>query len=280
VKRNKPSQPKGRRFLAVALTAVWTIGGGFNVAHADGSHHMNASHLNNPVAWMVGPHSAMHGGMAAMHGEAMSPAMPFDCDMEGMGEGQPEITVAGMGASVPGGFGAGAGLAVLAQQAQSSKAPKASPSLSPIDMTLDQVDELGPFPDVPDDQIKEVTNNILCQCGCNLTVAACELAMTCDVSKKMKYDAAVMLDQGMTPQQALDQFAQDYGEKVLAAPTKEGINLVSWILPFVGLAAGILLVGWALTGWRKQRPETADVPSPDLDPDVQARIDDEVNRGL
>ena len=265
MRRLKPTQHKRRRFLAAALAAVWTIGGGFNVAHADDADHHMSGHLNNPAAWMSGyDHEAMH--------DPSDPTMPFDCDM-----GTEGVVVAG--AALPGAFGAGPGLAILAQQGNQGMNPEPDASPSP-DMTVGGIDELGPFPDVEDDTLKEVTNNILCQCGCNLTVAACELAMVCDVSKKMKYDAAVLLADGMSPSQALDQFAEEYGEKVLAAPTKEGVNLVSWILPFAGLAAGMALVAWALVGWRKQAPETTEVAAPDIDPDVQARVDDEVNRGL
>lgn len=263
MRRLARSRPRKPRFAAAVLAVVWAVGGGFQVAHADMSGH--EPHFSNPVAWMLEAdgHRAMH------HARATSdPSMPFLCD-----EDDP-ITVAGPG--LPGAFGAGPGLAILAQQA-----PEPSPSVLP---GMDQFDleELGPFPDVPEEDLRTVSDAILCQCGCGLTVSACELSMPCSVSPKMKYDAAVMLSEGKTPQETLDQFAADYGEKVLASPTKKGINIVSWVLPFAALAAGVGLVVWMLAGWRKQAPAEAETaaPAPDVDPDVQARIDDEVNRGL
>lgn len=254
-----PSRRRMRRLAIALLAVVWSVGGGFHVAHADMAHH--EPHLNTPIAWMQ---EAMgHGDTHAGHRSA--PMMPFLCDED-------DVTI---GAPAPGGFGASAGLALLAAQAEPSPSPSFAPGMGQFNL-----DELGPFPEVNEDDLKTVTESILCQCGCNLTVAACELSMPCSVSPKMKYDAAVMLDEGQSTTQVLDQFVADYGEKVLAAPTKEGINLAAWILPFAALGGGLLLVAWALTGWRKQRPATAEAPAPDVDADVQARIDDEVNRGL
>ena len=130
------------------------------------------------------------------------------------------------------------------------------------------------------DGIDSVARQLMCTCGCNLTVAACEGTMTCDIAARMRKEALDKLSKGMSTNEVLASFAADYGEQVLAAPTKKGFNLTAWILPFVALAAGVLVVTVALTRWRR-RPAvvvagTADVPAPDSA--YLARVEEEVAR--
>lgn len=252
---------RAARFTSAVLAFVWTLGGGLNVAHADmrGMPGMpGMRHTQNPVEWIS------------------ATGLPFLCH-DGVDQG---ITVAGAGAT-GGPLAAGPGLAVLLVQA-SAPTPEATQS---IEMTLPSTGEIGPMPNVNEEDLRKVTDNLLCQCGCGLTVAACELAMTCDVSKEMKYQAAVYIapksegGQGMTPEQALDQFAKDFGERVLAAPTKSGFNLTAWILPFVGMGVGVVLVGWALITWKSQQVAPEQVES-ETDVDMLSRIEDEVRKGM
>jgi len=43
-----------------------------------------------------------------------------------------------------------------------------------------------------------------------------------------------------------------YGERILSAPTKQGFNLMAWVLPFVALALGGAVVGVVVKRWRRQ----------------------------
>ncbi len=76
----------------------------------------------------------------------------------------------------------------------------------------------------------------------------------------------------------------DFGEEVLAAPPKEGFNLLVWVLP---LLAGALAVGglaYALIRWSRARPEapSAEPASangrPPLDPELERKVDEELAR--
>ncbi len=127
-------------------------------------------------------------------------------------------------------------------------------------------------------ELRKVLESIMCQCGCNLTVYACEGTMVCDVSTQMRADAERMLASGMTGDETIQAFAADYGEAVLAAPTKTGFNLTAWVLPFVVLAAGGLIVAIALRAWR---PKAAGGPTTEETlPQVDSRYLDEVEREL
>jgi cytochrome c-type biogenesis protein CcmH/NrfF len=75
-----------------------------------------------------------------------------------------------------------------------------------------------------------------------------------------------------------------FGEGVLAAPPKEGFNLLAWVLPLAGAAAAIGALGVALRRWSRTRtePGAAVAPSangrPPLDPELERRLDEELAR--
>lgn len=128
--------------------------------------------------------------------------------------------------------------------------------------------------------LKQVLQGLLCQCGCNLDAYQCQQTMTCNVSTDMWNQAEELVDrQGKTPDEALAMFATDYGEYVLASPTKKGFNLTAWYLPFVVLAVGAVALGFALRGWR---PRGAGTPAtPELEaPRVDQRYLDQIEREL
>jgi cytochrome c-type biogenesis protein CcmH len=61
-----------------------------------------------------------------------------------------------------------------------------------------------------------------------------------ELASQMRRLVREMLAQGTTRQEVLEFFADRYGQKVLAAPPKSGVNLLAWILPAVGVAAALL----------------------------------------
>jgi cytochrome c-type biogenesis protein CcmH/NrfF len=126
-------------------------------------------------------------------------------------------------------------------------------------------------------ELKRVLEGVLCQCGCNLDAYQCQQTMTCDVSTQMWEQAERMVDrEGKTPEQALELFAADYGERVLAAPLKKGFNLTAWGLPFAALGIGALVLVFALRGWRPAAGEARE----DRGPEIDARYLDRIEREL
>ncbi len=79
-----------------------------------------------------------------------------------------------------------------------------------------------------------------------------------EISFQMRAVIREMLAEGRSREEILDYFVDRYGPDILAAPPKSGANLLAWILPIVGVAAGLgalFLVIRAMTGRSK-------VPSP------------------
>jgi cytochrome c-type biogenesis protein CcmH len=76
-----------------------------------------------------------------------------------------------------------------------------------------------------------------------------------------------------------------FGEGVLAAPPKEGLNLLAWVLPLLGGALAVAVLAFALVRWSRTRPEPEPPGGavsvngrPDLDPELERKLDDELAR--
>lgn len=73
-----------------------------------------------------------------------------------------------------------------------------------------------------------------------------------------------------------DKLVAVYGPQILAAPPKEGFDLLAWLLPFVGLVGGALVLGFLAWRWSRGREPRA--PAPALSPALERRVDEELAR--
>ena len=77
------------------------------------------------------------------------------------------------------------------------------------------------------------------------------------IARQMRQIVRNMLGQGSTREEILDFFAQRYGQDILAAPPKSGLNLVAWIFPMVAVSAALItgvLVLRSMTSKRAGEP--------------------------
>lgn len=88
---------------------------------------------------------------------------------------------------------------------------------------------------------REIEDQLTCQCGCGLTVAACN-HLECGFAIPARKRIAEGLAQGLSAEQIVDGFKKEYGEKVLSSPVPEGFNILAWIAPYLTIAvAGVLM---------------------------------------
>ncbi|HKF46893.1 MAG TPA: cytochrome c-type biogenesis protein CcmH [Terracidiphilus sp.] len=69
---------------------------------------------------------------------------------------------------------------------------------------------------------------------------------------------------GMNDHQILDWFAAKYGVTVLAAPPKQGFDLMVWIAPIAVLLAGLLGTVLLVRHWKGTQPVAPDAVSPEI----------------
>src|ERR1700730_16600011 len=84
--------------------------------------------------------------------------------------------------------------------------------------------------------LQEVSEGLTCQCGCGLTVANCNHPQ-CEFSLPVRTQIEAMIGKGTGGPEIIAYFRSKYGEKILSAPTREGFNLLAWIMPLAVIAA-------------------------------------------
>jgi len=134
--------------------------------------------------------------------------------------------------------------------------------------------------------VQEVGEGLTCQCGCGLTVANCNHP-SCGFAVPTRGEIAAMIQKGMSRTEILAWYRHKFGEKVLSAPTTEGFNLLAWVIPYVAVGAGMLLILIAVARWRRPqlaegeagKPTVAPVAS-QFDAGLRQRLEQDLRRQL
>jgi cytochrome c-type biogenesis protein CcmF len=124
---------------------------------------------------------------------------------------------------------------------------------------------------------KQMQHEIVCTCGAcgHQNLAECRKD-NCSTSHQMRGELAALIDQGKTHDEIIQAFISKYGsEEMLGAPIDKGFNRLAWLLPYAVGATGAVMIGFAATRWSR-RPEADAAAAPAVDPDVEARLNDEL----
>jgi cytochrome c-type biogenesis protein CcmH len=99
-------------------------------------------------------------------------------------------------------------------------------------------------------QVREIALQLRCPICQGLSVGD----SPSELANEMRGLVREQLQQGKTPAEVLNYFAQRYGEWVLLAPPKRGFNLVIWVLPFVLLPVGAFVIYLGARRWVRNSP--------------------------
>jgi cytochrome c-type biogenesis protein CcmH len=128
------------------------------------------------------------------------------------------------------------------------------------------------------DPVGEVMQGLSCRCGCSMVLDTCRSAMEeCGIASMMESTTRRLLDQGRTPDDIRAYFIRQYGEVVLAAPTKKGFNIIAWTLPFIAIIVAGILIYLAIRYWVK-RPELVEEPS--IPPENEDKYEERLSKEL
>lgn len=98
------------------------------------------------------------------------------------------------------------------------------------------------------------------------------------IAQVMKRFIARRIKAGDTRTEIENKLIATFGPSVIARPATHGFDLLAWLLPIVGAAAGAAVLGYLAWRWSRAR-EPAPVASPTpLDADLERRVDDELTR--
>ena len=100
-----------------------------------------------------------------------------------------------------------------------------------------------------------------------------------ETARQMREIIRERLAAGDTPEQVTAYFVARYGDWILLAPPRRGFTLLVWVVPFVGLALGLVVVAVAVRRWSRAGAVRAAAPPPEVDPVTRERIRREMTEG-
>ena len=98
------------------------------------------------------------------------------------------------------------------------------------------------------------------------------------VARRMKQVIRQRLAAGATEDEIKAELVAQFGRGVLAEPPKRGFDLLAWVLPLAGLAAGAGVAGALAWSWSRSREPGPGAAREPLDPELERRVDEELAR--
>ena len=94
----------------------------------------------------------------------------------------------------------------------------------------------------------EVEEALICQCGCGIVLKHCP-HQNCGFAIPARLHIADLITEGKGKDEIIEIFLKQYGQKALAAPKKEGFNLLGYILPFIALIVAAFFLSRVIKSW-------------------------------
>lgn len=125
---------------------------------------------------------------------------------------------------------------------------------------------LADGPQTLDERAQSVAETLKCPVCHDLSVAD----SPAPVAQEMRNQIRRELAQGRTPDQIRAEFVAAYGEWILIAPPRKGINWVAWLGPLALAVAGGAALVLVIATWARRRGPVIDIAA--RDPDVDALL--------
>ena len=124
--------------------------------------------------------------------------------------------------------------------------------------------------------VQDLGQKFVCVCGtCNQMLTACN-HFGCPSSGPMLAEIAAELDEGKSDESIVSHFAEKFGITVLSAPPASGFNMAAWLMPFLALAAGGMLLVYFV---RQFRSKWRTIPPSDVDvAKYQQKVEEELKK--
>ena len=122
---------------------------------------------------------------------------------------------------------------------------------------------------------RRLEGEIMCTCGCQQIMGSCQMRPNCGHYDAQNVRLTGYIAEGKDYDAIKASFVQEFGgQAVLAAPLDQGFNRLAWLFPY--LAAAAALIGIVVTARRWSRQAAPAASDAGLDPELSARLDDEL----
>ena len=125
-----------------------------------------------------------------------------------------------------------------------------------------------PQPTPSDNEVNRVAKQMYCPVCENIPLDVCPTQACAEWRDLIR----LKLSEGWTDQQIKDYFATQYGDRVLAEPPARGWNWLVYLLPWVFLAAGALLVWRVLVSLKRKTAAASPAHTAEAPAGKQARV--------
>src|SRR5262245_43545374 len=106
---------------------------------------------------------------------------------------------------------------------------------------------------------RKVGEQLTCQCSCREQITVCGM-QNCGSATPIRAEIREKLKAGMGVDAIVQSFVARVGKQILAAPPMKGFDLMAWIMPFVTLVLGLVLVGWIVVKMRHSAGPVEEIP--------------------
>ena len=101
------------------------------------------------------------------------------------------------------------------------------------------------------DRAKSLGTKLMCMCGCGQILTQCN-HINCPSSGPMLKELDAHVAKGEAGDLIVQDFVQEYGEKVLSAPPTHGFNSIAWYIPGAAFVLGLGIVVTLIRLWRQR----------------------------
>jgi len=101
------------------------------------------------------------------------------------------------------------------------------------------------------DRAKSLGTKLMCMCGCGQILTQCN-HINCPSSGPMLKELDMHVAKGEADDLIVQDFVQEYGEKVLSSPPSTGFNSIAWYIPGVAFVLGLGIVIMVIRMWRQR----------------------------
>jgi cytochrome c-type biogenesis protein CcmH len=101
------------------------------------------------------------------------------------------------------------------------------------------------------DRAKVLGRKLMCMCGCGQILTECN-HINCPSSGPMLKELDQHVAAGEADDLIVQDFVQEYGEKVLSEPPTKGFNSLAWYIPGIAFALGLGIVVTLIRMWRQR----------------------------
>jgi len=125
------------------------------------------------------------------------------------------------------------------------------------------------------EQAKRIGKHLMCMCGCNQVLTACN-HVGCPISAEMLKKLDQRVARSDPEDLTIQSFVQEYGAQVLAEPPAKGFSLTAWLIPGFAMAFGMAIVCVVIVHWRRRVAMAPAVPK--ISPQLLARARQQADR--